>query len=117
MPLARPTQVIVHRISAGEWERQNILKPVADVAKSAKIVSTAAITVVCVGVGLAGYSAYWWLKVTSGWTESAGDLWDRTFGATPEVAESIAQGKGPQVSNPMTGPFTPLYRWVGGLFS
>ena len=76
-----------------------------------------AVTVVCVGVGLAGYSAYWFLKKTAKWGEDAKDLWNMTFGATPEVLESIKQGKGPQVSNPNTGPFTPLYRWVGGLFS
>ncbi|MDC0056000.1 hypothetical protein OAJ94_02995 [Deltaproteobacteria bacterium] len=49
--------------------------------------------------------------------DTVSNLWNMTLGATPEVAKSIAKGKGPQVSNPMTGPFTPLYRWVGGLFS
>ena len=117
MPKAKPTQVLVHRIEAGEWERQNLLRPIADVGKTVKYVQAGAISVVCVGVGLAGYSAYWWLKKTAKWGEDAKDLWNMTFGATDEVIESIAQGKGPQVSNPMTGPFTPLYRWVGGLFS
>jgi hypothetical protein len=117
LPKAKPTSINVHRIEAGEWERQNILRPVADVAKTVKYVQAGAITVVCVGVGLAGYSAYWFMKKVGGWGQDARDLFDMTIGAAPDVAESIAQGKGPQVSNPNTGPFTPLYRWVGGLFS
>ena len=117
MPKAKPTAVNVHRIEAGEWERQNILRPVADVAKTVKYVQAGAVTVVCVGVGLAGYSAYWFLKKTAKWGEDAKDLWNMTFGATPEVLESIAKGKDPKVSNPIIGPFAPFYRWVGGLFS
>ena len=76
MPKAKPTQVITHRIEAGEWERQNILRPVADVAKAAAIVSTASLAVVCAGVGLAGYSAYWFLKVTSKWANAFTDEYD-----------------------------------------
>ena len=101
MPKAKPTQVIVHRISAGEWERQNILKPVADVAKNAKIVSTAALAVVCVGVGMAGDSAYWFLKVTSGWVnafenevaERKSNLKSKWDASTPRFDDTSAAGK------------------------
>ena len=76
MPKAKPTSINVVRIEAGEWERQNILRPVADVAKAAKIVSTVSMAAVCAGVGLAGYSAYWFLKVTSGWVNAFTDEYD-----------------------------------------
>ena len=116
MPKAKPTQVITHRIEAGQWERDNILRPVATVARNAKYVSTAAVTVVCVGVGMAGYSAYWFLKKTSQWAHEAGNLWDMTIGKTDDVVTNVSQGK-PAInpSQPWNSPFTPLFQWVGGL--
>ena len=75
MPKAKPSSILVHRIEAGEWERQNILRPVAEVAQTAKIVSTAALTIVCVGIGAAGYSCYWFLKWMADWGETAKQFW------------------------------------------
>ena len=83
MPKAKPSLqggVIVHRIEAGEWERQNILRPVANVAKVAKVASAVSMAAVCVGVGLAGYSAYWFLKVTSKWATVASDEYEERKG-------------------------------------
>lgn len=83
LPKAKPSLqggVLVHRIEAGEWERQNILKPVADIANTAKIVQVGALTVVCVGIGMAGYSAYWFMKKTAGWASDAKDVLDVATG-------------------------------------
>lgn len=80
MPKAKPTSINVHRIEAGEWERQNILRPVAEVAKNAAYASTAAFAIVSIGVGMAGYSAYWFLKVFGGWAEAAEEEWEKAKG-------------------------------------
>ena len=117
MPKAKPTQVLVHRIEAGEWERQNLLRPVADVVKTVKYVQAGAVTIVCVGVGLAGYSAYWFLKKVGGWGTDAKSLWDMAWSAPVEITKDISKGKDPHVSNPIIGPFAPLFRVVGGWLS
>ena len=89
MPKAKPTSINVHRIEAGEWERQNILRPVADIAKITKSVQAGAVTIVCVGVGLAGYSAYWFLKKTGGWASDAKQSLDNLlWGDTPADARN-----------------------------
>ena len=92
---------ILKSLGKQQHKRQNILRPVADVAKNAKIVSTAALAVVCVGVGMAGYSAYWFLKVTSGWVnafedevaERKSNLKSKWDASTPRFDDSSAAGK------------------------
>jgi hypothetical protein len=68
MPKSKPTQIIVHRIEAGTWEREQLLRPVADVAQTANQIRSygiAAIPVVLAGgvyvAWKVGKSAYGWL--------------------------------------------------------
>jgi len=81
MPKAKPAVVYIHRIEAGEWERQNILKPVADLNQTVKTMKTASYVV----IGGATASAVWvaWVlgKKFIGFTESAGELFDTGFKA------------------------------------
>ena len=76
MPKAKPDVVYIHRIEAGEWERQNILKPVADLNQTVKTMKTASYVV----IGGATASAVWvaWVlgKKFIGFTETAGELFD-----------------------------------------
>ncbi len=116
MPKAKPSfngkpAIIVHRIEAGEWERQNILRPVADMAKITKAVQAGAITIVCVGVGLAGYSAYWFLKKTSGWTSGLADYLQNEHGISAKDAAQLRRsGIGQPLDNiPIVGPLLRLF--------
>ena len=118
MPKAKPTQVITHRIEAGEWERQNILRPVADMAKITKSVQAGAITVVCLGVGAAGYSAYWFLKWMADWGEDAKQFWENTMDNV--VGQPITVGGERTKDDPYGVESSWQYRgykWVTGLFS
>ena len=58
MPKAKPTQVITHRIEMGEWERQNIGKPVATASSNAALITSGGV-VVAAGALAAGAYAVW----------------------------------------------------------
>ena len=79
MPKSKPTQVIVHRLELQEMER-DLLKEYM----SPKIIQgyayAGSAAIVCLGVGLAGYSAYWFLKKTGQWAQDAKDAWDTYWG-------------------------------------
>jgi hypothetical protein len=123
MPKSKPNQVIVHRIEAGEWERQNILRPVANITQVTKAVQAGALTIVCVGVGMAGYSAYWFMKKTAGWAQDAKDVLDvvtgggladflqREYGISDEDAAQLRRsGIGQPLDNiPILGPLLRLF--------
>ena len=46
MPKAKPDVIYVHRIEAGSWERENILKPIQEIGDTVKMIRTAAFVVV-----------------------------------------------------------------------
>ena len=76
MPKAKPTQVITHRIELGQWERDNLAKPVGEIvqtgaeyAEVAKLIKTGmfgALGVASVGAVYLGYkigkSIYDWIE-------------------------------------------------------
>lgn len=74
MPKAKPDVVYVHRIEAGEWERQNILKPIADMNETLQTLKTASYVVM--GGATAGAVAVAWVlgKKFIGFTETAGEI-------------------------------------------
>ena len=74
MPKAKPTQVITHRIELGEWERQNIGKPVAETAQAASMISS---------IGIAGFGA-----AAIGATYAVWKLWD-VFSFAKEKVEGF----------------------------
>jgi hypothetical protein len=88
MPKAKPNQIIVHRLEAGTWERDNLLKPAADIAKTVAFFKTGAIVVVCAGVGVAGYGAYWFLRGLGNTAQDISDWWDgvANFSERPVVS-------------------------------
>ena len=53
MPKRSPDQVITHRIELGEWERQNIGKPVSETAQAASMLSSLGVA----GFGVAAIGA------------------------------------------------------------
>ena len=92
MPKAKPTQVITHRIELGEWERQNIGKPVSDTAQAASVVTSLGIA----GVGVAAIGA----------TYAIWELWDVFSFAKQKldlVTEPLYEG-GPSTSDFTLGP-------------
>jgi len=74
MPKSKPDVVYVHRIEAGEWERQNILKPVADLSQTLQMLRTASFVVVGGATASAVWVAYIIGKKFVGWSESAGEM-------------------------------------------
>ena len=76
MPKAKPTSINVVRIEAGTWERDHLLKPVADIAQTVQLLKTAGIVVVCAGVGMAGYAAYWFLRGLNNTAQDIATWWD-----------------------------------------
>lgn len=58
MPKSKPTQVITHRIEMGEWERQNIGKPVATTVSNAALVTSGGVLLLG-GAGVAVAYALW----------------------------------------------------------
>lgn len=73
MPKAKPTQVITHRIEMGQWERDNIGKPVAETAQNAKMISSIGIAGIGVGVIAGAYAAYKIGRSLYGWAD---DIYD-----------------------------------------
>ena len=74
MPKAKPDVVYIHRIEAGQWERDNILKPVADLSQSLQMLRTASFVVIGGATASAVWVAYVIGKKFVGWTETAGDI-------------------------------------------
>ena len=78
MPKAKPDVIYVHRIEAGSWERENILKPIQEIGDTVKIIRTASIVAIggaTVGaVGVAWYLGKKWLGIA----ETVADIIDYT---------------------------------------
>lgn len=74
MPKAKPDTVYVHRVEAGEWERQNILKPVAELGETVQLLKTASFVVMGVSTAGAVMVAYIIGKKFVGWTEPVVDI-------------------------------------------
>ena len=88
MPKRQPDQVITLRVEAGEYERQNILKPVAEIGQLANTVKS--VGALAGGLALvAGAYAVW-------------TLWD-TFGEAGQKLDAMANND--YVRNSQVGPF------------
>jgi hypothetical protein len=92
MPKAKPTQIIVHRIEAGTWEREQLLRPVADVAQTANQIRSYGIAAIPVVLAGGVYVAWKIGKSAYGWIDSLKDDIDGFRGtlAPMENIENIA---------------------------
>ena len=68
MPKSKPTQVIVHRIELGQYERDAV-KPLLEANAQQGNIKATAMTIGAVGLGFAAYTFYKWGKTLTGWTE------------------------------------------------
>jgi hypothetical protein len=59
MPKSKPDVVYVHRIEAGSWERENLLKPVAEIGQTVQLLRTASFVVI--GVATASAVSVAWV--------------------------------------------------------
>ena len=88
MPKAKPTQVITHRIELGEWERQNIGRPLADTAQVASVgvsIGTAAFGVAAVGATYAIWKLWDVFSYAKEKVEAAVDVADAGWDAATSV--------------------------------
>mgnify|MGYP006105516603 CR=1 FL=1 len=87
----RANHIQVHRIEAGLWERQNILKPLAQVAEvtanmaeSVKVAKNVAMVVAAGAMGLSAYGLYWFFDSAYEIAEKAASskekYWDTPLG-------------------------------------
>lgn len=107
MPKAKPTQVYVHRIEAGEWERQNLLKPAADIAQTVKVLKTAAFVAMPVVAGGGLYLAWWVCDALYGWIDPAKQKMDDLKKRFRETAELRKADDGISLDdfvNPLNNP-------------
>ena len=83
MPRKSADRIYVHRFEAGPWERENILKPVADLTGTLEKIRTGATVVV--GVAIAGGIAGAWViakkiaDIPEDIQELLGKWWDKTI--------------------------------------
>ena len=78
MPKAKPDVVYIHRIEAGEWERQNVLKPIAEIGQTLKIIKTAVfVTAPILGAG-ALFVAWHVFDSIYGWIDPMKDKLEAT---------------------------------------
>ena len=89
MPKAKPSQVITHRIELQDKERE-LLEASLLGARVEGAAKAAALGVVSVGIGLAGYSAYWALKKMYNWGLDAKESFDETLSAENKTAAFIS---------------------------
>jgi len=119
MPKAKPTQVIVHRIEAGTWERENLLKPVAEVGKTARMINSVALVGVA-GAAIGAPLVAWKIgQAAFGWTETLGETvkgaWESTILSgknREEWREMAAQNPPSDAENTMEKTWN---FWIGGL--
>lgn len=101
MPKRAPDQVITHRVELGEWERQNVVRPIADV----RIVKDAATgAAYLVGAGAFGVAIFILWQVTEelfGWFTG---LVERI----PTNVEEVSQ------QSPTGSPATRIRNWLFG---
>ena len=70
MPKSKPSQVVVHRIELQDKERELLENHMA-VNGVAKVMTALPYGLAALGVGMAAYSAYWFLRTTGGWYADA----------------------------------------------
>lgn len=88
MPLAKPTEVILHRISFSEKERE-MLEGIA-AGKTIEAAGKGAVYVVGAGALAGGLYVTWWcLEKVYGWMGNAGDYFSTL---NQQVAQNIAGG-------------------------
>ena len=108
MPKAKPTQVIVHRIEAGAWERENILRPVSRTAETARLITAGAAIIGALGVAGAAYVLYHLVaKLYGVFDEGIGDKVKRAvLQQIPVIKQvddfNIAVGESAQMNNPVS---------------
>ena len=79
MPKKPADVVYIHRIEAGEWERKNVLKPIAEIGQTVKIIKTALFVAVPVLGGGALFLAWHVFDSIYGWIDPMKDKWDATL--------------------------------------
>ena len=106
----RANHIQVHRIEAGLWERNHLLKPIsqiadttAEMAETVKMAKTAAIVVAAGGVGLAAYSLYWFFDAVYGIGENI----------TSASKDAYRAGTAPGAVNPPVQIVKSILRSVG----
>ena len=101
MPKAKPTQVITHRVELGEWERQNVVRPITDV-KIVKDAATGVSYLVFAGAfGVAAFILWQVMEELYGWFSG---LVDRI----PTNVEEVTQ------QSPTGSPATRFRNWIFG---
>jgi len=66
MPKAKPTQVVVHRIEMGQYER-DMVKPLLDARTKQGQIKAAAMMGAAGATGVAAYAFYKWAGTVTGW--------------------------------------------------
>ena len=94
MPKAKPSQIIVHRIEAGTWERDNLLRPVADVAQTANTIRAYGIAAIPVVLAGGVYVAWKVGKSAYGWLDTIKDDIDGFRNSTAPLANIPKIGQG-----------------------
>ncbi len=75
MPKAKPTQIIVHRLEAGTWERENLLRPVADTAQTVNQIRAFGIAAIPAVLAGGVYVAWKIGKSAYGWIDTLAEDW------------------------------------------
>ena len=78
MPKKPADVVYIHRIEAGEWERKNVLKPIAEIGQTVKIIKTAVFVTAPIVAGGALFLAWHVADSIYGWIDPVKDKWDAT---------------------------------------
>jgi len=72
MPKSKPTQVIVHRIELGQYER-DVVKPLLEAEAAQGQIKAVSMAAGAAGLGFAAYTFYKWGKSITGWTSGVID--------------------------------------------
>lgn len=88
MPKAKPTQIITHRIELGEWERQNIAKPVSETAQLENLMKAGGMLLTGLGITAGAYTAYKIGHSVYGWAD---DIYDNIRENMRRAKESRSQ--------------------------
>ena len=91
MPKAKPTQVITHRIEMGQWERDNIGKPIATTVSNAKVITSVAMVGGAGALGLAAYGLYWFFESVWSISDKAEEWWDEIKQGPISVPDNLTE--------------------------
>ena len=114
MPRKASDQVIEHRISLGQWERDNIIKPIvgAKVVDST-VTSVAKAGAVALGAGVL-YIGWFVTDAMFGWVGDAKDIVGGVFDRFNETPEEYYAGWEKGSSEPKRTPATKIKYWLFG---